>query len=631
MCGIFGFVGEAPLEDASSVLQRGNALQRHRGPDAEGLWHSQDARVGLSHVRLAIIDLSNDAAQPMQHAEAGLVLTYNGELYNYQELRAELGGAFWSQSDTEVVLKAWLQWGPQCLSRFRGMFAFALWDARARTLFMARDRFGMKPLYYTVQGTRLFFASEQKALVSHLSRRRLHPQALAEYLWFQLPLGTHDLLDEIHELAPAHYAVVTPGSPPRCHRYWNVSYPHPDEIFVSQDPVGELAQLLTTSLDEHLRADVAVGAYVSGGIDSSLLAAMVAKNQKASGLDVFHGRFAEGALFDELPYAQELASSSTLNLHVCTISPDDFINTLERLVYHLDGPVAGPGSFPQFMVSALAAQTHKVVLGGQGADEVFGGYTRYLVGALDSALAHAIDRSSVTTPGTLSLADLLGSLGTLKNYKPLLKEFWSGGLFDPSDARYLRLIGRQEGLRALVTFTPDDQTHATEAFQSIFLAENVRMAPFFDQMLHFDLKTLLPGLLRVEDRVSMAHGLESRLPYLDHRILEWFVRLPLAQRFPNGCLKHLLREVSARYLPQSILAREDKMGFPVPLTVWAKTSDKVRQFIGDTLGSQRALQRQYLNKNLRRDLLLNEENLFGRSTWALLSLELYQQRFIDSA
>ena len=391
MCGIAGFVSltASPYSRSVVALRAMSSLIAHRGPDGEGEWVSPGAHVGFVHRRLAIIDLSPSGAQPM-HASNGTVIAYNGEIYNYIELRDELSAhwTFRSKSDTEVILAAYDKWGEDCVSHFRGMFAFALWDSRNHKFFASRDRFGIKPFYYTCQDGTLFFASEAKALLPFLPDIRTDSSALAEYLTFQYTIGARTLFEGIDTLLPGHSLVVT-GGQIITRRYWDVQY----EVDFDHSPrffEAKFKELLTDSMNVHLRADVQVGGYVSGGLDSSLVALLASRHDHRNRA-AFHGRFMEHPGYDESHYAREVAQLAGMSLHIADITAEDFRRHIDDVIYHLDFPVAGPGSFSQFMVSKLAAKHLKVVLGGQGGDELLGGYARYLVAYFEQSIKAAMD------------------------------------------------------------------------------------------------------------------------------------------------------------------------------------------------------------------------------------------------
>lgn len=624
MCGIAG-VYSPQLEripHLAPTLEAMSHLQRHRGPDGYRIWMHADGHVGFSHRRLSIIDLKT-GDQPMRDS-GGNWITYNGEIYNYIELRQELGeGNFTTSSDTEVILLAYRKWGADCVNHFRGMFSFALWDEERQALFCARDRIGIKPFYFTIQDGGFYFASEPKTLLPFLPSIETDLEAFKDYLAFQFCLDGKTLFKGIQELLPGYTMMVsTKGM--RSQRYWQVFYTQ-DFTRSSADFEEQLRALFEESAMLHLRSDVPVGAYLSGGLDSSLVAS-VAGEQADYDLLCFLGKFDEGAAFDESAFALQLAREKGFQLHQIEITQNDFIEHIRNVIYHLDQPVAGPGSFPQYMVSQLASEHLKVVLGGQGGDEIFGGYARYLLAYFEQCIVGAIDGTLNDGNFIVTIESIVPNLASLRNYKSLMRSFWADGLFDPMDKRYFRLVNRAPLIEDEVHWEELGDYSPFEVFQGIFNAENVEQGSYFDSMTHFDFKTLLPALLHVEDRMSMAHGLESRVPLLDHRLIELAATIPANIKFKNGELKRILKQVARPYLPQSILDRKDKMGFPVPLTAWF--DGPVGDFVRDIFLSRSARERSLVD-NRKVAEKLEKETRFGRTIWGLLSLELWQQEFHD--
>jgi asparagine synthase (glutamine-hydrolysing) len=627
MCGIAGMISlsGAPMPRLAPALAAMSRLIAHRGPDGEGAWRATDDSAGFVHRRLSIIDLTPAAAQPMA-APNGCVVTYNGEIYNYLELQEALKGgwAFRTRSDTECILAAYDRHGTDCLAQLRGMFAFALWDEKKRRLFCARDRFGIKPFYYAVAGDRFLFASEIKALLPFLPEIATDAGALAEYLTFQYTIGEQTMFKGVKQLLPGHALAVENGRV-RPWRYWDVRYDvdfeHSTGYFQAR-----LGELMEDSLRLHLRSDVPVGAYLSGGIDSSLIAVMAVKANPANRLS-FHGKFTSHPGYDESAYARTVAQTVGCALHEIDITAEHFRRHIRDVIWHLDMPVAGPGAFPQYMVSQLAARHLKVVLGGQGGDEIFGGYARYLLAYFEQCIKAAIDGTYRNGHYVVTIESIVPNLGVLREYKPLMAEFWREGLFGALDDRYLRLIDRSNDMRDEVDWSALDRERVRADFRAIFNNQaNVRKEAYFDKMTHFDFKCLLPALLHVEDRMSMAHGLESRVPMLDHPLIEFAATVPADIKFEGGQMKHLLKTTFADILPEALLRRRDKMGFPVPLKEWF--DGELHDMVQDVFRSRSARQRPYLHAET---VLINFDRAarFSRKTWGLLSLELWHQQFHD--
>jgi asparagine synthase (glutamine-hydrolysing) len=628
MCGIGGALslGVDAIPALDATLGAMNRIQRHRGPDGHGSWRDAAGRIGLAHRRLSIIDL-NTGDQPMTD-EGGNVVIFNGEIYNYIELRQELGlDHFRTTSDTEVILHAYRRWGTECVTRFRGMFAFALWDAERQLLFAARDRFGIKPFYSTINNGILYFSSEAKALLPFVDRVETDLEGFKDYLAFQFCLAGKTLFNGVHELLPGHTLVARSGrSNVTVSRYWEVYYDidfdHRPSYFAER-----LRELVDDSVRLHLRADVPLGAYVSGGVDSGVIALLASRHADGN-LVGFTGKYALGPQFDESSYARLIAQRGGFPLHELEITGADFVENIRKVIYHLDCPVAGPGSFSQYMVSGLARQHRKVVLGGQGGDEIFGGYTRYLIAYFEQCIKAAISGTMHNGNFIVTYESIIPQLTALQNYRPLLQEFWRDGLFEDMDRRYFRLINRAPQLGGEIAWQALGDYSPFETFSDIFHGSNVRKESYFDLMTHFDFKTLLPALLQVEDRVSMAHGLESRVPLLDHPLIEFAATIPSDIKFKDGMMKHIFKSAVGPLLPEAVVNRTDKMGFPTPVNDWFK--GVARDFVHDTLSTTAARSRELVD-NRKVLAKLEREPQFGRNVWGLLSLEIWQQEFHDRA
>lgn len=627
MCGIAGIfnVNKHSYENIDAHLRVMNTLQKHRGPDGNGTWSHCNSHVGFAHCRLSIIDL-DVGAQPMT-TQSGNWITYNGEIYNYIELRNELKNsfAFKTNSDTEVILAAYEKWGPSCLNHLRGMFAFAIWDEKKNKLFCARDRFGIKPLYYLIRNNTFYFASEIKTLLPFIDSIDTDLGALREYLTFQFTIGENTLFKGIKQLLPG-YSLIADRNGLEIEKYWEVYY----EINWDKDEeyfINKVDSLMRESVKLHMRSDVPVGAYVSGGLDSSIVASLASQSSNNDTFFSFTGKFTYGKDYDESRYARMLAEKNSMRLFEIDIKVNDFIENIEKIIYHLDTPVAGPGSFPQFMVSRLAAESRKVVLGGQGGDEIFGGYVRYLLAYFEQCIKGAIDGTLNNGNFIVTYESIIPNLQTLREYKPLMTTFWKKGLFEPLDKRYFHLIDRSSTLTNEIEWNIFKNIATPyEDFKNIFLPDNVGHHAYFDLMTHFDFKTLLPALLHVEDRMSMAHGLESRVPFLDHPLIELVATIPPHFKFKGGKLKRMLHKAFGNILPDGIVQRKDKMGFPVPLNEWM--NNELKDFLFDTFSSESAKDREFMKPEI---ILknLSEESKFGRKIWGLLSLELWMKQFHD--
>jgi asparagine synthase (glutamine-hydrolysing) len=385
---------------------------------------------------------------------------------------------------------------------------------------------------------------------------------------------------------------------------------------------------LTDSIKIHLRSDVPVGAYISGGVDSSIVG-IIAAREPASGRIGFHGKFTEFPGYDESDYADAASRMGGIDLHQIDITAQDFRDNIESVIYHLDTPVAGPGSFPQYMVSKLAARHVKVVLAGLGGDEIFGGYARYLIAYLEQALKAAIDGTHRSGNFVVTPESIIPHLTVLQEYKPLIRQLFSHNLFGPLDERYFQLIDRSSDMENEVDWSALDRAGVFTRFQEVFNSErNVSKEAYFDSMTHFDFKCLLPALLQVEDRMSMAHGLESRVPLLDHAVVEFAATIPADIKFTGGQMKHFIKSTFGDDLPAEVLHRRDKMGFPVPLKEWF--GGELHDMVADIFSTQKNRRREFFNSEA---ILANFDKAerFSRKVWGLMSLEIWHQLFHDRA
>lgn len=625
MCGIVAIINKTKENVREECLTRMASVIHHRGPDEDGILI--DGPVGFFHKRLSIIDISS-GQQPMTYEH--LTIIYNGEIYNYIELRNELirrGHTFQTTSDTEVILHLYAEYGSRAVDFLNGMFAFIIFDKRENILFIARDHFGIKPLYWYEDAGFIALGSEIKALLAHPAiKAEADRENLYEYLTFQFLLGEQTMFKGIRKVLPGHYTVIDLNTfKSRSVKYWSPDFKvdnfHTEEYFIVK-----LWEILNETISQQLRSDVPVGTYLSGGIDSSLVtiltSAILNKPFKS-----FSGAFKEGPQFNELAYARIAAQKAGSELFEIFPTEQQFIDLLPKLIYHLDEPVAGPGLFPQYIVSKLAAEHVKVVLGGQGGDEIFGGYARYIVAYLEQAIKGAIYESNDEAEHIVSLESILPNLPTLRQYTPMIKGFWQQGTFEPMDRRYFHLVNRMGNTSQ---FFHQDFMHEYDhekifaKFSGYFNDPDTKS--YFNKMTHFDMFGSLPGLLQVEDRVSMSVSIESRVPLLDRRIVDLVASMPAGMKFRGGEMKYLLKKTIRQVMPEEIMNRKDKMGFPVPLHIWAK--NKTKDFIMDTLLSKKVRERNMLNTEYV-EKLIHSEQAFSRGLWGILSLELWFSQFID--
>lgn len=624
MCGIVGFISQR--NDKEHIIQKQLETLYHRGPDAQSKYI--DNNIAFGHTRLAIIDIDN-AVQPMTSNDNRYIIIFNGEIYNYLELRQHLvskGIKFKTHSDTEVLLNMYIVYGKECVSKLNGMFAFAVYDKVKDSMFLARDHFGIKPLYYTYQNNDFIFASEVKAILEYPDvKAEVDQKSLNEYMTFQVMLKKHTLFKNIHSLEPATYLYLESGKIKEKKKYWEFDY-NIDETLSEEEYTTELLHLLENSLNIQTRSDVPIGAYLSGGIDSSLVSTLASKNYFGD-FYTFCGGFKDSKDFDETHYAQIVQKSINSIHHEIFPTSKDFTDNFEKIMYHMDYPEAGPGVFSQYMVSKLVSQHVKVVLGGQGGDEIFGGYTRYAVAYLEQALKGAIFETSEEGKHLVTLQSIIPNMAQLKNYIPLLKEQFKEGLFDPMDERYYRMMNRSHNLHKIYNqefLSTFEEEQLLDKFKQVFNHPDTKS--YFNKMTHFDLKTLLPALLHVEDRMSMAVSIESRVPILDYRIVELASKMPPAMKFSGGKTKAMLIKSVKNILPKEIINRKDKMGFPTPINNWL--AGDLKEYALDILTSQKAKQRAYLNiTNIEKQI--NQSGQFSRDLWGALNLEMWHRKFID--
>jgi asparagine synthase (glutamine-hydrolysing) len=625
MCGLVAILQRRGKAVSPQLLATMLATLQHRGPDDEGFLIEDS--IGFGHKRLSIID-TQCGHQPMSFEHLSIV--FNGEIYNYLELRDELkqlGHSFQSKSDTEVILRMYLQYGEECVARLNGMFAFLILDRHRNRVLSARDHLGVKPLYFHVSSEALLFASEIKALLQ-FPGLEIEPDesALRDYLIFQFVLGERTLFRGINKVLPGQFQLINlEDLSVRTTCYWEphfrVDLEHTEEYFM-----GQLRHLIEDAARIQMRSDVPLGTYLSGGLDSSIVTTLASRHSPQR-IKTFTGAFAEGPQFDESLYAREVAEACNACSFVVVPREIEFVELLPRLIWHMDEPAAGPGLFPQFILARAARKEVKVVLGGQGGDEIFGGYARYVVAYLEQALKGAIFETNEENEHIVSLHSILPNLPALKQYTPMLQSFWREGAFAPMDVRYFQLIDRSVGTLELysdefrATF---DREGAFERFQKIFNHPDTKS--YFNKMTHFDMVSSLPALLHVEDRVSMATSLESRVPLLDHRVVDLVTSMPAPLKFKGAEMKYALKRAVGDILPERILHRKDKMGFPVPLHLWAR--GKAQEFIKDTLLSSHCRTRGIFDTASIEKLLYGELP-FGRRIWGLLNLELWHRQFID--
>lgn len=626
MCGIVGWKSSSQKISETVIRKMADSIV-HRGPDGEGFYFSEDNSLSFAHKRLSIIDPEH-GHQPMISQDKNIIITYNGAIYNFLELRRELlslGYPIKTYSDTEVLLYSYIHWGEKCLDKLNGMFAFVIYDKTKRKLFGARDRLGEKPLYYFYDKKNFIFASEIKALLaSDEVKAELDNESLHEYLTFQYYLEDNTLFNGIKKIKPGHFFVLDESTMNlKIEEYWDIKYNKIDEEQSEEYYVDKLRHLIDDSIILRLRADVPLGSHLSGGIDSSSVAALNALHLGDSlKLETFTGKFAEGLDYDETKYAKEVASSINSNYNEILIKDTDFLDSIEDIIWYMDEPQAGPGVFSQYQVAKFAREKVKVVLGGQGGDEIFIGYTRYLIAYYEKMLKRNIDESGEYYKQVLNA--MTPNLFQMNGYQPMMQSLFEKGLFEEDEKRYFRLTDRFASNESIFSkdFLNEDY-NSFDKFNKIFSKHDTSIV---NKMSYYDLKTFLPSLLHVEDRTSMANSLESRVPLLDHRIIEFAAQIPAHIKFKDGINKYLPKKIFRNTIPNSILDRKDKKGFPTPTNMWFKTS--LNEWVNDLLSDRKTLERGlYEKEELLK--LIDGSSKFNRSLWGVINLELWHRRFID--
>ena len=537
--------------DAGSRVQAMIARQRHRGPDGESFYEAPG--VALGHCRLAILDLSDAGRQPMSDPSSRFTVVFNGEIYNYLELGEELrslGHSFRSSSDTEVLLAAYQQWGKGCLSKLRGMFAFVVWDRTERRAFGARDRLGIKPFHYWIDGNnRLAFASELKAILPWLSQRRLRPQLAQQFLAFNLleHEPTETFFEEIHRLAPGHFFEWRPGETFRAQVYWETKVVESELVSPKEEAfwIEGFRSQFREAVDLHLRSDVPVGTCLSGGLDSSAIVCTVNEELRRRGAwredwqHTFSACFEQESL-DERPYMRAVVEATGCRPHEVFPSGDRLRQDLDTWLWHQEEPVGGTGCYAQFCVARLAHEHGiKVLLNGQGADEQLAGYRKFIFVYLRqlARTGHWFRAARETSAFFLS-PEVLKTMRFAEGRRYLFKTLSEVNLLWPGVTQPLRPAGM--GLNQTLS-----------------------------QRLDADLTRFsLPVLLRYEDRNMMAFGIESRVPFVDHVFVEWMAKLPPNLRLRNGWTKYVMREALADRLPPMVKQRKSKLGFSTPESAW---------------------------------------------------------------
>ena len=622
MCGIAGIVN-VDLAPGLAVIGAMIADIAYRGPDGVGQICFETDGVALGHRRLSILDVSEAGSQPMASVSGRFWLVFNGEIYNYLEIRRELealGCTFRSGSDTEVLLYAYERWGAACLARFMGMFAFAIWDRERRELFAARDRLGIKPLYYRETSSGILFASEIKSILSvQTDARAVDVSLIDAYMDFGYVPGEDTLHKGIKRLLPGH-TLTWRGNRTTIAQYWDLCF---GEQSHEEIPVcaGRITELLKDSIALHLRSDVPLGVFLSGGLDSSAVVALLAPGASC-GLKTFSVAYDFGSNYDETPYAREVASAFSTDHHEIYITPKQFLDFVPNYIWHMDEPVTEAAAISLHYVSKLAREHVVVCLSGEGSDELFAGYDFYSYNLM-------IEKARNIVGGEM-FRRLAGLAGKARRFAKIRKYLELASI--PFEHRY-RGISSYEDRKKNALYNDGFASCAVEGndrcngFIEGLFARSKHWDPL-SRMLYFDTKTwLVDDLLIKADRMSMANSIELRVPFLDHRLVEFAATLPSKYKIRGADTKFILKKSLEGQLPERIIRRR-KMGFPTPLEIMFR--GELFDYAHDTLLSEQATGRRYFDRYAVKQLLLDHRSGTAanhREIWQLLVLEEWHRRF----
>lgn len=627
MCGICGklaFDKEATI--STSLVKSMADTIAHRGPDDEGFYVS--GQIGLGFRRLSIIDLGG-GHQPLANEDKSVWIVFNGEIYNYLELRALLigkGHVFSTQSDTEVIVHLYEEFGEDCVKKLRGMFAFAVWDSRNRTLLLARDRVGIKPLYYTVTPQSLIFGSEIKAILADPSvRAEVEPAMIDRFLTFDYLAGDDTLVKNIHKLAPGSYMVVQNGRI-NIKKYWDLEFS--EKKIGMREAEDHLMAILEESIRLHMISDVPVGFLLSGGLDSTAMLSM-ASGKTDKKLSSFTVGFSGSGIVDERPFARIAARAFGTEHHEITVSSADFADFLPKYVWHMEEPVCEPPAIALFFVSKLAREYVKVLISGEGGDEAFAGYPNYLNTVWLERLKQLFGPARGLLRHGISAANAVTSSTRFQKYRPMvdlpLDSYYYSRSSSPS--RYFN------GDLSRV-YTPDFARHVSKEtslrpVRQLF-AEHGDLATL-NKMLYVDTKTWLPDDLLVKaDKMTMANSVELRVPLLDHCLLEFAASLPTNLKVRGFTTKFLAKKALRSRVPSAIVNRK-KAGFPVPYESWLRNS--LKDWLSSTLLDSKAISRGYFKKGGIETLISGsqESGQYSKELFSLAVLETWHRVFVDGA
>jgi len=645
MCGFVGFKSNRDFQFLKEFLPDAVASLTHRGPDDSGLFFDERCGVGLGHRRLSVIDLSRAGQQPMSSDDGRVHIVYNGEVYNFKEIRQTLearGHKFRSETDTEVILKAYLQWGIECLQEFIGMFSLAIWDSRKQLLYLVRDRLGIKPLFYYFKDGTLLFASELKGLMAFKSfDKDIDPDSIPLFLHYQYVPAPKTIFKNTYKLLPGHYLVFN-GEDLNANRYWAPpDEPEGDLSTVNDEEklLSRLDELLTEAVSLRLISDVPLGALLSGGIDSSMVVALMQKVSTAPVRTFSIGFDVEG--YNEAVWAAEVAKHLGTDHTELYVTPQEAMEVIPSLPDLYDEPFADSSAIPTFLVCQLARSDVTVALSGDGGDEQFAGYVRYWT---TQAMAHGFQR--LWLPVRKSMANILGAIpaGFVERcylpWRQFLPQRFRVANFADKWQKLIYLLNKTEIsdlYRMTICLWSEDEVFRLAGrrlpegeYERVF--KDTVDWPLLARLMRVDQETYLPdAMLTKVDRASMAVSLEVRVPLLDHRVVEYTAKMPDTLKFRNGTGKYLLKKLLARYVPNHLFERP-KMGFGVPIDRWFRS--ELKELLLDYLSPSRLKKEGLFDETIVENKI--KEHLSGRINhhyrlWALLMWEMWRERWLGGS
>ena len=627
MCGICGkLMFDSSRRVSRQLLKDMTDSIQHRGPDDQGFYIS--GQIGFGFRRLSIIDLSG-GHQPLSNEDGTVWVVFNGEIYNYQALRQKLiskGHVFRTESDTEVIVHLYEEYGTECVQELRGMFAFAIWDEREKQLFLARDRVGIKPLYYYVGSDCLVFGSEMKAILADPAVNREVDLAMIDrFLTYMYLPGRHTLLRNLFKLEPGHVLVVKDNQC-KSWRYWDLEFLPEDSRECVHDPVEELLGLLEETVQLHMISDVPIGFLLSGGMDSTAMLSLAAqKTDKA--ISTYTVGFSSEAVVDERPFARLAAKRFGTTHYEISVSPREFAEFLPDYVWYMEEPVCQPPAISLYYVSRLASEHVKVLISGEGGDEAFAGYENYRNTFWFERLKSFIGPLRQPVGRSMSVIGRLAGSRVLSQYGPRMGVPFEQYYLSRTSSPFSFFNREMDSLYSAELAAITNKNYSTSVTRD-YLSRTGRYG-YIDKMLYVDTNTWLPDNLLIKaDKMTMANSVELRVPLLDHKVLEFAARLPRHQKVRRWTMKYLAKKALREYVPEEILSRR-KAGFPIPYELWLRSA--LRAWVSEILLDDKTVSRGYFRRSAIEKLITpnGDKQAYSKEIFSLVVLELWHRLFID--